>query len=270
MESRLLDEIPTTRKTNPEAYTLFLQARHLAYANRGDWEQAELLLKRALELDPDYAPAWASLGFVYYSQSGDSVQDRYSTEEGDQLFYDALEKALAADPEDGVANAYLGWGRFIDESDMVGVRLVEKAVADWPNNFEVIRASGAFARAIGHFDEAAVLGQRAIDLNPLCHRCYWNLTAALLYGGRLEEATAIARQRVTLFDGGWSMLGTVLLVKGEPQAALEAYETLLKVAAEGAPDPWWLHGRSLALHDLGRREESQEPGEPCRTGTHLA
>ncbi len=120
-----------------------------------------------------------------------------------------------------------------------------------------MRSAGALARVIGHFDASAALGQRAIDLNPLCHHCYWNLTAALLYGDRLEEAEAVARQRATLFDGGWYFLGTVLLVQGEAQAALVAFDELERFGTENYWDQWRLLGRSLALHDLGRLEESR-------------
>lgn len=58
----ILGETPTTQRIDEEAYTLVLQARY--FWNRraeGDEQNALELYKRALEIDSDYAPAWAGL-----------------------------------------------------------------------------------------------------------------------------------------------------------------------------------------------------------------
>jgi len=250
LEVRLLDEVPTSRTTDPDAYTLFLHARNLLNtAEVSGVQLAESLLKQALEIDPDYAPAWSRLAMAIAMQPG----QKYLREEADRLFNEALEKALAADPGDGVANAYLGWERFFDQRDPGGVRLMEEAIAQEPNNVEVVRTAGGFARAIGHWDTAVALGQRAVDLDPLCHVCYWNLTVAYLFGGRMEEAEVVARKRTTLFDRGWHNMGTVLLIKGDAEAALKAYDELQRLEWTSQ----WLHGRTMALYSLDRLEESR-------------
>ena len=61
---------PVMYETDPEAYALFLQGRHL---NRLDtaagYEQALALLQQALVLDPGYAAPWTELGIVYSRQA---------------------------------------------------------------------------------------------------------------------------------------------------------------------------------------------------------
>lgn len=254
LESRLVDRLRASRQTSLDVYTLFLKARSLAHAGgSANIKSAESMLRQAVEIDPKHAPAWSALALAIYFQTSSTEEianwHSYSRSEGERQFREALEHALAADPLDGVANAYLGWEWFFDENSPAGVEFIEKALASEPNNVEVIRTSGAFARAIGNWDTAVALGQRAIDLDPSCQMCYWNLAAAYFYGGKLNEAEAVARERVALFDRGRHFLGLILLIKGDPQTALLSFEKL-----EG-----WerAHGRALAWHSLGREEESR-------------
>lgn len=256
LESRLVDRLRPSRRTDPEVYALFLKGRNLTHAARADSddiERAEMMLRRAIEIDPGYAPAWSSLALTIFFQTSPieilSGRGKYPRSEGEQLFREAFQRALDADPLDGVANAYLGWELFFDENDPGGVRFVEKALSSEPNNVEVVRTSGAFARAIGHWDAAEALGQRAIDLDPMCQICYGNLAAAYFYGGKLSEAEAVARRRVAIFNRGKHVVGQILLARGEAQAALLNFDEL-----EG-----WerAHGRALALQSLGREAESR-------------
>ena len=56
---------PASRTTNPEAYQAFLQARYFARQNDNESVQRALgYLNRAVQLDPDYAPAYALRGTV--------------------------------------------------------------------------------------------------------------------------------------------------------------------------------------------------------------
>ena len=58
----LLGNAPTSRKTNPEAYALYLQSVQLGRrSTRDGFEKSDALLRRALEIDAAYAPAWAGL-----------------------------------------------------------------------------------------------------------------------------------------------------------------------------------------------------------------
>src|SRR5262249_28574760 len=61
-EREMLDRAPTR---SAEAYQLYLRARPIMDAGRGENMNAEELLKRALTLDPDFALAMASLGETY-------------------------------------------------------------------------------------------------------------------------------------------------------------------------------------------------------------
>ena len=51
---------------NPAAYEAYLQGRHLVHLQGAiNHVKGISLLERAVELDPDYAPAWAQLSVGY-------------------------------------------------------------------------------------------------------------------------------------------------------------------------------------------------------------
>ena len=83
----------STRPNNQEAYDLYLRSvalSHDAAPNR----EAIKSLEHVVELDPNYAPAWAEVGQRYY-------YDATYSNGGEQMFQHsnvALERALALDP----------------------------------------------------------------------------------------------------------------------------------------------------------------------------
>ena len=67
----LLGEAPRINQTDPKAYALSLQARHLDRRLTAEgFKEANALYKQALAIDPDYASAWEGLGRNYSHQAG--------------------------------------------------------------------------------------------------------------------------------------------------------------------------------------------------------
>ena len=61
--------MPVSEETDPEAYALYMQSRHLNRLDMaGEYEQALALLQQALVLDPGYAATWTELANVYLGQ----------------------------------------------------------------------------------------------------------------------------------------------------------------------------------------------------------
>ena len=66
----LLGEAPTAAETDPEAYALYLQARHLANQGTAEsYEQSNALYQQALAIEPEYAAAWYGLARNYAAQA---------------------------------------------------------------------------------------------------------------------------------------------------------------------------------------------------------
>ena len=80
LKIKLLGAPPTSKVTNPTAYTLYLQARELRrQAIPESFEHSAALLQQALAIDPAYTVAWAGLGATYINQAvygGPARRDR--------------------------------------------------------------------------------------------------------------------------------------------------------------------------------------------------
>jgi Tfp pilus assembly protein PilF len=92
LKLQLLGEAPVVRETSSEAYNLYLQALHLKTQRTHDSLNLAMdYLERAVDIDPDYAPAWALLSEVYALRGG-STQSGW--EEGVAASRKALKRAL--------------------------------------------------------------------------------------------------------------------------------------------------------------------------------
>lgn len=237
LELQLSAAPPTALRTDQEVYTLYMQARYLWNVGNTDaGARAESVVQDALAIDPNYVPAWNLLARIY-------GPGRLP------LALGAVRKALALDPNDALANAYLGLARAIGEPDISpGLALIQKGVDAAPNNTDVLNAAAQAAKLIGRFDLAAAIEQHALRVDPLCNFCRYSLANALLLGGRYGEAEeSIKRYQVT-GDGGWHTLGNIHLLAGDGRAALDAY------AKQELPEFNRLTGEALALYSLGQTD----------------
>jgi TolB-like protein len=175
----LLADLPRSRRIDEEAYTLVLQARYFWYRRApGDEEQALLLYQRALEIDPNYAPAWAGLS-VAYSVAADA--NRIDKKAGLARAYEAAAKALALDPNFAEAHVRMdqALGRQRDRS---GQRAeYERAYELDPNNPLVLGIMGGQLWKQERLDEAIELLERAESVDPLS--AIWPRAARAIVAG---------------------------------------------------------------------------------------
>src|SRR6185436_19680789 len=66
LKVKLLGAAPKARRTDPEAYALYLQAVQLARQfNAEAFTKSDALYRQVLEIDPRYAPAWNGLAINF-------------------------------------------------------------------------------------------------------------------------------------------------------------------------------------------------------------
>jgi tetratricopeptide (TPR) repeat protein len=175
------------------------------------------------------------------------------TEEWLRREYELLDHALAVAPDDPLVVAYNAWELFEGKRDLESAATeFERAVRLAPNDVELLRATGAFARQIGQFEPAIKLFKRAFRLNPLCVTCSYLLANTYYRAQRFDEALEWQEKFMQAGEGGGYSLGRLRLFRGEPQAALAAFE-----GDRTSPD-LVNAGRAMALFDLGRVEEAQK------------
>ena len=238
------------RTADAEAHELYLLGRFLTDRLTADDNATAVgYYRRALQLDPNYALAWAGLAGAYSSQADYAWAPRDDTVE---LARSAARRALELEPDLAEAHAELGWVTMTFLWDWTAAdACYARALELNPGNRSIVGAASVLADSLGRRHEAVALARRAAALDPLSFIAHGNLALRCLNSGLLDEAeTALARALELNSRGGLlhTVLGTLRLEQRRPADALAAF------AQESVP-ALRLLGRVLALHDLGRHDE---------------
>jgi adenylate cyclase len=234
-------------ETNPEAYRLYLQGRYFfnqfaAASNK----QAETLLKQALAIDPDFAPAWTVLGKVYQHQS--DPFDIRPHDEANELARDAIQKALTIDPQYGRAYAALAVVEMEYDFDFTAAsQHLQQALKLNSGDALILLRAGQLNTYLGRLHEAIDLYRQSIALDPVSYFGHINLGLTYYAAHRLDEAADSLQMALSLKPSGifpQYLLGKVLLAQGDAPAALAAME-------QETMDFFRLIGTAIVQHALG-------------------
>jgi serine/threonine-protein kinase len=220
----------TAATDNAEAHNAYLQGHfHLIRRNVEDFRKAIEYYDQAIELDPNYALAYAERGEAWASM-GDLTGERptaYPKARSD------AEKAVGIAPDLAEARAALGWVRFLAEWKFAeGLAELNRAKELSPAN---PTANDLLARIIvylGRFADAERQAREAVELDPLSTVTQNNLARVLFYAGKLDEADAAARKGAELQPAGAGSHRFQVLIaaqRGDGEAALRE--------AQLEPDP---------------------------------
>lgn len=251
LKIKLLSGPPEAVETDPEAYSLYLQARHLTrQAATEGYEQAIVSLQEALAIAPDYAPAWRQLGVIYMTQAGRGLRP---VEEGYGLGQKATERALALDPNNALAHASMCRIAMSRDQDYARAAMhIEKAISLAPNDVAILTAAANLAQTLGRVDTAIALGEYIAARDPVHPTIHGNLAHSYLIAGRPEAAVASYRTALQLSPGAIGLhanLGLALLARGDPIPAL-------KEIKQEHHEAFRLISEAMAYHAVGESEDS--------------
>ncbi len=252
LQITLLGAAPTVEEFNPEAYALFLQARQLGRQFTADgFEQSNALYEQALEIEPDYPAAWAGLASNYILQA--ASLGILSFDEGFSLASEAANRALTIDPDHAKAYAVLSSiARGYDNDLAAAARYLERALELDPGNPDMLGGAARLARVLGRVDEAIALADYVVVHDPVNAVAHGNLAGSYAAAGRLDEWIASRRTVLSLNPGGSVShygIGVALLLKGEPEEALQEMEW-------ESSEVWRMIGLPMVYHSLGQAEKS--------------
>jgi len=183
---------------NIEAYFKLMQAReHLFRMNKQDNILARRVGKEAIELDSNYAVAFALLGWTHLIDIflGSSKSPRESMARAMEL----AQKAIALDDSMSHAHSLLGQLYTFAGQYEKGIAECEKAVALEPNSESAHRLLGLALRYAGRWGEAIPIYEQAIRLNPFPKSTtLFGLGLAYIFTGRYEEGVAACKKAVDI------------------------------------------------------------------------
>jgi eukaryotic-like serine/threonine-protein kinase len=152
--------------------------------DKEDHPAAVILFERAIELDPNFAMAYASLGLAYfplsekrsreYLRMAYDLRDRVSDRE--RFYIEAHYNESVTGDWEKAREVYELWGQTYPRDDIAHL------------NLSIIYLN------LGEFDKARVQAGESLQLLPGDCISYGAVVASLIGPGRLEEANAIARE----------------------------------------------------------------------------
>ncbi len=190
------DVVNARRKSpaNLEVYDYYLLAAELLIRmpTKETVARAQELLRKAIELDPQFARAYVRLGASYDLQA--SLGQGNPTTLFEQAKVTLL-KAITLDPADPQAYALLG-EVYCDLSDYDhGISALDQAFVLGPNDPYVLALSGAWLALVGRGNEGVERIRRAFRLNPHYPDWYNNCVDAFYATGQYDEVIAMTLRK---------------------------------------------------------------------------
>ncbi len=143
--------------------------------NLGKLSEAESLLRKAIQLNPDFADGYSNLGRIQ--------KDLYKLHDAEF----STRKAIELNPN--LAEAYNNLGNILRELGNLSEAEIStlKAIELNPNIAEAHNNLGNIQRDLGNLSEAEISLRKAIQINPDFHDAYSNLGVILQDLGKLKE-----------------------------------------------------------------------------------
>jgi tetratricopeptide (TPR) repeat protein len=215
-----------SRPVDPDAFDAYLQGYYFFQWNTDkDTDMAARYYERAIQLDPSYALAWVGLSRVRNWQANVGL---IPSEEGHRLAREAVERALALNPNLAEAHAQMGRIKQQVDFDWAGADAsIQRAIALEPGDPDIVRSAASSTAILGRFDEALALGRRAVDLDPLNAESWENLGENEFFMGKLDQAAADGKKALELSPDVWfshGLLSQIYITQGRPQDALPEIE----------------------------------------------
>ena len=215
---------------------------------RGQTAETTPLLKRAIELDPQFAMAYANLGRQYAS-FGES-------ELGAQNIAKAYElRNRVSDLENYFIT--FNYHRQVTRNLELARQTLESWARQYPRDLVAHGFLAAFTtQGSGHYDKAVEEGLKAIELDPNYAIGYDNVTFAYIYQNRLPEAEALlhkaAERQIATIESSLCRYFIAFLRNDQAAIEKEMTQRQAKLEAQGSFE----HQEALTSAYRGRLKEA--------------
>jgi tetratricopeptide (TPR) repeat protein len=187
--------------------------------------RARELFQRAIELDPDFAPAWSALAFSMVVE----IFGAFGPERADVTeARTAARRALELDPDLGEAHAVLGFLALYSDWDWPAAeRELKRALELSPQDSNVRHGYADYLLVMGKLEASLEQTRLGRSYDPLARLSHQVVLYHALMAGHYEEVITEGRQTLELFPDFSSphqQIGNALWVLGRYEEALAEYE----------------------------------------------
>jgi TolB-like protein/Tfp pilus assembly protein PilF len=276
--------VASVTRTSPEVYDLYLRARERMYTRqRAEIETALEELDRALDLDPQYAPAYAQRGIASMlladTQYGDTPRA-----ESNRIGKRYIDMALKLD--DNLSEAWAALGLYETRESRsdpdAAIDALAKALELNPSNIDAGNWLQIALNQVGDFAGSKRVLKELVDRDPLYRPAFVNAIVAMLAFGEFDQAEALIRRVETAEPDNPSVLTAKAVysllqgrsadasrlmkdrrAQGDLSGADHQYSLLslmFTAQYEQALSELPVYMRALPLHALGRTDEALSIG----------
>lgn len=248
------EKITASGTNDTAAFQAYLRGMH--YKNQGSdkdaMRNAVRAFENAIELDPQYAQAYAGLASSWDLLTTNSF---IRFEEGIPNIASSAARAIELGPD--LADGYLVQGRMLlhYKLDQQGARkAINMAMKLNPGNSEVQVEFARISCYFGDVEASVSAANKALELDPVSKYAHYFLGHVLYFGRRYDEAIRVFQDLLRLdpvYPRPRYTMGMCIFMKGDAVRGLE------EVANE--PLSWMQQsGSAILLHKLGRHAEAEE------------
>jgi len=247
---------------SPEAYNYYIQARGylVDYTKMGNLDNATVMSREALKVDPNFGAARASLGESYWRKYA-LTKAQHLTEQAKEecdsaiklgnagaaghvclgLVYggtgrygeSASEYRLAAELEPGNESAAIGLATMLERQGKVdeAEAAYQRVIDAHPQSYFAHNAMGGFYYRRSEYEKAIGKFQKVTELAPENYAGYVNLGGTYNELGRYLEALEPLKKSIALGPSyaGYTDLGTSYMGLHKLTEAAEAYQQAVKL-----------------------------------------
>ena len=189
--------IEKSHTASSEAYEAYLKGMYSwKKLSRADLDIAMQYFELALEIDPEFALAWAGVAHVWTGRRQIRITlPTEATTKGEEAILKALELDTANAEIYYVLATHLVWGKYDWEGGEAAFR---RALEINPRHAEALAYYSHLLNILGRTDEAMVQIEKALEVDPLSSLIWALYEVDLTFARRYEEALAAAERKLEL------------------------------------------------------------------------
>ncbi len=188
--------------------------------------EANSLYAKAVELDPNFARAYAGLANTYNT---DYFLSWLRLENPSAKGLEAARRAVELDGNDAFCRCLFGWAQIANERWEQAEGEFDRVLALKPGDADVLVETGHGLFAVGRAEDGIGLIEEAIHLNPLYPDAYRRWLGIGLFRSRRYEDAVGALRAVHLLDGwGYAWLAAAYARLDQSELAADALKMFVK------------------------------------------